>query len=293
MNFPDTQQEAFQPNQIQEDKRNGYGTWMFLPGNASPLLDTLPKLSEYGDFTEIPTIVSELGRTKSVLVEGAPGSGKSHLIRDIQTAAVINDLPTFCLTMHINGGHRQGVQNIEPLLEKFHEETGKSGGLVILDNIDYMGYRGSGKRGKTRATEFAQNIQPVIQGLLDNPKLAVLGTAHDAEWRRGQWTWDDPRIDEPAGKVLDGFASHFAFEGNVSLVGLAHLLRERNNHRLQEGEPLITIGQAARVIRELHRADKAKFFYANHLPVPLFLENPQVAINQIEAGRNARRGVLN
>lgn len=277
------------PEEIQEDKRNGNGYWAYTPTPASPLSEALPALRDYGEFTEIPDIVDGLLYNKAVLVSGAPGSGKSHLVRDIQTGCVLNNIPAFCLTMHVNSGKGQGIANIQPALNEFRDKVRETGGgLVILDNLDILGYRGH-SRSRTKATEYAQDARELVEDLLSDRDVVVLATSHDDEWREGKWAWDDPVIDEPAQAVLEAFPSRFVFEGKMALEGLAHLLRGRNLRRDASHEQ-ISLGQAAQIMRWLAERNRANFFHANHLPVATFMEDPETAIAEIDHGRAVRRG---
>jgi hypothetical protein len=275
--------------EIQENRHNGYGYWMYSPAPAAPLDEALPEVAKFGDFNEMPGIIDELIHSKKVLVNGAPGSGKSHLLRDLQTACVFNSIPTFVLAMHINSGKADGAANISPYLHDFTDRSRETGGgVVILDNVDIVGYKGRSRQ-RSRAIEYAETIEPVIQGLLNDSSTTVLGTAHDDEWREGRWTWQDPAIDEPAAAILDGFSTRIVFDGRMALEGLAHLLWTRNAARV-EGEPTISIGQAAKIIRQLHESRRANFFHARHLDAELFLRDPNAAIAAIEHGRAVRRG---
>lgn len=286
--LPQTIQPA--PDELIEDKRNGFGYWSFTPANGVPLGEGLPEVAKYGDFIEMREVVDELAHNKGVLVAGAPGSGKSHLVADLQTASIVNNVPAFCLMMHINSGKASGLENIKPALKDFTDRADQTGGgVVILDNLDMLGYRGK-SRTRTRSTGYAQAALPIVKDLLDKPNIAVVGTIHDDAWREGRWTWDDEAIDGPAHAVLEAFPTRLEFEGKMALVGLAHILKLRNAQR-SEGQTDISLGRAAQVIRLLHRAGRANFWHANHLEIPLFLENPQAAIDKIEQGRAERRNI--
>jgi hypothetical protein len=289
MRSPDSDLFFPRGSELQEDKRNGYGYWSFMPQPAAPLNEALPELKAYGDFTEIPDIIKELIDSRAVLVAGAPGSGKSHLLRDIQTGAVLNNIPTFALTMHVNAGNKKGVENIKPALGEFRDKTEYTGGgLVILDNVDYVGYY-SKRRSHGRASAYAQPAETLVKDLISDPNLVVLATAHDDGWREGKWKWQDELIDGPAQSILEAFPSRLEFDGKMALMGLAHILRERNIARA-EGEPDISKGVAAHVMRLLHQSGRANFFHANHLQIDLFLKDPNAAIQKIEEARNAKRG---
>ena len=276
--------------EFQENKRNGYGYWAAIPQPSAPLDEALPEVGYHHDFTEVPHIIDLLVENRSVLVKGAPGSGKSHLLRDVASAAVMNNLPTFYLYMHINGGKRDGIKNISDALDDFRDRTRYTGGgLVILDNLDYIGYRGHRGRSRSAATEHAQDTEELVTDLLGDKNLAVLATAHDNAWREGKWTWDDPAINKPAWRIIEAFNEQLVFEGKMALMGLTHILRERNLDRCGH-ESQIPTGRAAHVIRLLRASGRANFFHANHLDIDLFLEDPNAAIAAIEQEREIRRG---
>lgn len=123
MRSPDLQQTPTTQDEIQENKSNGYGYWMSLPPEPSSLEEISSEIAKFSDYTEMPDIVSELVRSRTLLLEGAPGSGKSHLVRDLQTASVLYSLPAFCLALHVNSGHREGIARIKPELETFSQAT--------------------------------------------------------------------------------------------------------------------------------------------------------------------------
>lgn len=282
------------PNEIEQDRTNGQGYWLFTPdtpGNLNELLESLP---EESSFTEAGAIAQGLKTCGSVLVEGAPGSGKSHLVRDLQVAAVVHNVPTFALSTHVNGGKRNGVENIHQPLERFMEYAQYAGGVVILDNVDYPGYKGNSGKARSRgaAAEYARTLQPIVKELIEHPQIAVLGTAHDDRWRHGKWTWHDQAIDGPATATLEAFSIRITFEGKMALVGLAHILRERNLKRAED-MPALDLGSAARIIRMLRANGMADFFHANHLNAHLFLEDPEAALREIDHGRDARYGNAN
>lgn len=268
---------AVAPNEIVENVSNGHGYWAFMPKHPAEFGEQAANMAEYGDFLELRDVVGMAAQNGSVLVKGAPGSGKSHLVRELQTSAVVYDVPAFCLTTQVNAGKRGGIDNIRGPIEEFKQGVGDGQGLVILDNVDYLGYKGRSRR-VTPAAEYAASAREMFGEILDDPHLAVVGTAHNDEWRAGRWTWNNPDIDVPAQEAMDGFASQAVFEGKMSLVGLAHILHNR-------GAPL---GVAARTIRELNSYDKARFFYANHIDPDLYLTDPEAAVAEIEAGRQQR-----
>jgi hypothetical protein len=270
---------AAHATEIVENPANGNGYWYTLPEHATPLYEGLQGVAEYGTFSEIPGIIDEAQQSGAVLVQGAPGAGKSHLIREMQTGAVANGLPAFCLTVHINAGKASGLEVATEQLTAFREATADTGGLVILDNVDYLGYKGSSRRRNASAT-YAAGIEPVIADMIADPKTAVVATAHDDGWRAGRWKWADPAVDGPAQRVLEGFPSRVVFEGGMALVGLAHVMSSRQ----------VPLGDAARTIRQLKALGRADFFHANHIDPELFARDPQAAIDEVMAGRQERIG---
>lgn len=286
-------------NEMEEDRRNGYAYSRFLPTPAASLDESMPELAAFGDFTEFPEIIEELHKSGALLVNGAPGSGKSHLVRDALTGSVLYHLPIFTLTMHINAGKAGGLDNIREPLEDFREKAGDTGGgLIILDNLDIIAYRGK-SRPRERTRRYAEAALPLVAELVEDRDIAVLATAHDDAWREGRWTWDDDGINEAAQAVLDLFPASFEFEGKMALEGLAHILWSRMptgkvpEEGRREGDTVdrpMSIGQAAQVMEMLAGHGRADFFHARHLNIPLFLEDPEAAIAEIDHERDIRRG---
>lgn len=289
--------DAYEPlppsgDEIHENRLNGYGYWSFTPAPSASVSEALPHLGTYGTqgaFMETPYILGVAERARSVLLCGAPGSGKSHFIRDLQAASLFNSLPTFLLSMHINAGHRDGPERIAQPLEEFLDRSEETGGLVILDNVDFVGYKGRSKQ-RSLVAAYAQKILPVVTDLIEDKDLVVIGTAHDDAWREGRWTWSDPAIDGPAHAILEAFPARVEFEGKMGLVGLARILQAREEAR-REGESHIGLSEAAQVMQDLEKMGRANFFHARHVDVALFLRDPEQAIARIEAGRNERRGI--
>lgn len=296
MTSPDILAETLSSSQeVHEDKRNGYGYWMYTPESPVSFAEALPELRNYGGFTELPAIIDAVDKARRILLIGEPGSGKSHLVRDLQVDCAINSVPAFCLTVHINGGKKDGVQNIKPQLEEFRTKTKASGGLLILDNIDYIGYKG-GSRNFGKAEAYAREFQPLIADLITDESLYILATAHDEPWREGRWAWRNELIDGPARATLEAFPSKLTFEGKMALEGLAQILLSRKPGTEADDEAVnnridkVSIGDATKVMLELSKLGRANFFHANHLELEKFLKDPDTAIQEIDQGRQLRRG---
>jgi hypothetical protein len=290
------------PGEILENPRNGNGYWAFVPEEPSSFADHVELMGADGEFLETKEVLDTAFENGSVLVRGEPGAGKSHLVREIQTLAVANNVPVFCLTTHISAGKATGIENAREPFAAFSEAVGEDGeGVVILDNIDYLGYRGT-SRTRGASTKFANAASEFMDELLADGRFAVVGTAHNDEWREAHWKWDDPAIDDKAKEVLDKFDSEVVFEGKMSLMGLVHVIMGKNGKNVaaanaaaaERGEDPavrpINIAQAARVVRGLRGTGRANFFHANHLDPDYYLKDPEAALAKIQEGRDKRTG---
>ena len=273
---------------IESNRGNGEGYWLYTPYEPQPVGQAVAHLSEHSDFTEVEGLSRALAESRTVLIQGAPGAGKSHLVRDLQTAAVASHVPTLAVQVHVNGGKRDGAENLRPVISQFKEIAAQTGGLVILDNVDFLGYRGSRKRGESR--DYAASMEAVVQELVDDPNLVVIGVAHDERWRQNRWSWDDSSIDGPARRTVEAFSRSYGFEGRMALVGLTHILRERNLAETGHADQPVSLDDAARVMRRLHETGHADFFHANHLSIAHYLSDPDAALQQLHHGREDRYG---
>lgn len=278
------------PQEVQENRKNGFGYYMYLPAETQSFSEAIPELEKRA-FTELPEILEQLKESHRVLLGGEPGSGKSHLISYLLVDCITNSVPVFALNVHINGGSRSGIDNIMPEIEQFRAKSKEAkGGLLILDNIDFVGYKGR-SRGHGESVDYAKAFQPFIDSLFDDDNVYILATSHDEAWREGRWTWSDERIDMPARAVLDTFPVKLDFEGKMALSGLLEVIMKREfEYEQKEGRSnKASLGDATKVMLELQSMNRANFFHANHLDINKFLEHPHQAIQEIDQGRNERR----
>lgn len=269
--------EFYANNEPFADRSNGNGYWYFLGNPESNVADHLADVAGYGLFLEAPALLSNAQKYGSVLLEGAPGSGKTNIFREIQEASVAYDVSCFGLTMHVNSGKSSGIENVRSHLEAFRQHVAATGGIVLFDNADYVGYKGHSRR-QNAAKRYAAEASGYLGEIIADPNLLVIGSAHDARWRMGHWTWGDPAIDQSAHQFIDSFASRLPFRGQVALVGLVEVMERRGVER----------AKAARVIRGLRLLQMADFFHANHVQPDRFLTDPVSAVAEIEAGRALR-----
>lgn len=272
------QQRALNSHEIVEDQRNGFAYWQFSPDKPEAIHEGLQGIAEYSGFKDTAGILQQAEQFGSVLIEGAPGAGKSHLVRELQEGAFINNVPAFCLTMHINQGKPEGIQNIHAPFEAFRTVAAETGGLVILDNVDMVGYKGKSKRGPAVA-KYAADTAAFVRDIAADPSLITIATGHDELWREGRWVWNRPDVDIPANEVLDSFGARAVFEGKMTLAGLAGVLHEKG-HRFDV---------AAKGVRKMREQGVADFFHANHLDLDAYMADSTAAVTVIEEKRAAMR----
>lgn len=264
-----------------EVKKNGHGVQWTLPENATSFGQSF-EIHESDVFPEANYVSRKVLRAKdySLLVQGEPGSGKSHLVQDIMWAcADANNAPALTISLHIAGGHQQGGSNIRQYVEEFSRRLNGKRGLVIFDNLDFLGYKGSNRRlGRTR--EFAQQTADLVGAVVSEDNLAVLGIIHDKEWRHGRWTWDDTEINHHANRALNAFSEPpYHFKGRLSTDGLVKTM-EMSGHSRQVAE---------KFVGQLVLDGKADFFHARHVDPIRYFSDPKAAIAQANQGREDRK----
>lgn len=272
---------------FETDMRAGHAYSMFVPSHPQGFSEQMSRDLDQTTFQEMPDIIKTALEEGSVFVLGEPGSGKSHLVDDLTMACVANDVPYATLRVHINGGKAEGPANARKMFDRFRGLLGDDPGaraLVVIDNVDYLGYKGHRSGGRTR--RYAAEMDTLLTELVSDPRLVMVGTGHDDEWREGRWRWNDDAINSHAQHAVELFRSQVVFEGHLSLLGLMDLVRERAQ---AAGNGEVSKGDAARVVRLLTQLGLDKYFYAKHVRVAALLTNPSAEIERVEAGRSERK----
>lgn len=266
-----------------ENRQNGHGIDYFVPSQARQITREVMTDLDGTTFLEVPEVMRSLVGSKSVLIEGEPGSGKSHLVEDLKMVCATNGVPYFSLALHINGGKRAGPQIARESLAEFKsllaQRDPTATPIVILDNVDYLGYRGS-SRSRTRTDEFAREMAGLINELMADESLLVLGSAHDDDWREGRWAWGG-EINAVSQHVVESFAARLSFEGSLSLMGLIDVVRNRH--------PDYVGGRAIRLVRLLKTMGLASYFYAKHTDLDSLEADPDAELARVQAGRAERK----
>ncbi len=267
------------------DLSNGNGVQMFVPLDARDYGSEIT----YQDATVFPEAQFVVNaalkrRSQGLLVEGEPGSGKSHLSDDLMFAVgAANNAPAMSLSLHVVGGSAAGLENAQRYVEQFKNRIGDNRGLIIFDNLDYLGYKGHRRANRTR--EFATGIADLVKAVLDNPRLVTIGNIHDPDWRTGQWTWQDDEINNSANRALRMFEGEpYKFEGKLSVLGLVQTVLET--------WPGIPEELAINHVGELAVGGLADFFHARHVDPVLYASAPDKALAQARNGRAARKNEL-
>ncbi|NCU29793.1 ATP-binding protein [Candidatus Saccharibacteria bacterium] len=223
-------------SEVVSDMRSGYGFIQVnpeIPASAEVVannhfFDESRRPNPYF-FREMQRILVQLMSSNSdrLLVTGEPGSGKSSLVRQIVSTMAELSVPTLAVETHINAESKSGPENLKEKIINFSNlPAGVK--LIIFDNVDFLGYRGKG-RARTKAIEYAEQVNCLFRESLGGSRVKILATAHDEEWREGHWTWGDPLIDDPSNKVLEQFSPEqkIVFSGYLSSFGAKRLLEDK------------------------------------------------------------------
>lgn len=205
---------------LDTDMRAGRAYSMFVPQNPQGFSEQMFEDLDRTTFKDVPDIITTALEEGSVFVQGEPGSGKSHLVDDLTMACAANNVPYATLTMHINGGKADGPANAREMFDRFRELLGDTPGrraLVVIDNVDYLAYKGHRSGG--RARQYAGEMDELLTELVSDPRLVMVGTGHDDAWREGRWGWNDEVINSHAQHAIELFGSRVVFEGRLSLLG--------------------------------------------------------------------------
>lgn len=194
---------------------NGAGYTLYQPAlepypNTS-LDDVVKSLTfPYSTFY-ISAVDAALG--SNLAIEGCPGAGKSHLTKDLIIASIGLQRPVFALKTHIAFGKKNAMDSrAEDMLEFIDGQKQKP--LVILDNVDFLGYKGS-HRTKPNAEKALDTYGRVIRSLVDSPSVSVIGIIHTLDWRETHWSEGWPDISQRATDIIEDLGDPVKFNGEM------------------------------------------------------------------------------
>ncbi len=274
------EQEPFFEGMMVEEKYNGKGYLQYEPLNPVTVDEFRDELDNCVSprFIEFRDVLNTGIDEGSVLLEGAPGAGKSNICQDLERCSRFIGLPILKISMHINAGTTRHTEETINLVDSYRRLSNAAGRRIfILDNVDYGGYKGS-SRTRKNAIEYAEAVLPHLVEAVDDVNLIAIGAAHDEDWRTAKWTWRDPAIDRPARELIEAYRSRYDFQGYMSEESVQELLLHREAHP----------DQAMSIARSLGKAGLLQFFYANHINPEVYAKDPSEAIARVQTGRQKR-----
>ena len=207
------------------DVSNGVGFRMYIGGHKEAHRFHLVDES----FNEKYNVLNLALKEKMILLKGARESGKSEFLDSLMEDCKNNDLSCFKLSVHINGGKSEGVANITDILEEYLDYTAQYAGMILIDNCDFIGYRG--KRSRYSAENYSEDFLELITELKDpwvrNNNL-IIGTCGSDQWIDEQWRWPKGSlIYKNASQVLGLFEHRHQFQGQLSNNHFMEILASR------------------------------------------------------------------
>lgn len=233
-------------------------------------------------FCEMPEIVDDATTHGSVLIEGEPGAGKSHIIQELGGYCLANNVPFLQIAVHINAGTVTHASETVGLLQEFRNTASESPAVCLIDNVDFAGFRNANRK-TGKAITYAEAVVPELIRTVQDPNITTFGTAHSPEWRDRRWRWpaeSEPRVIPPARQFMEAFGSTRRFEGIMTLDVLERLLRQRD----------IEATKALKIALALGSMGAGKFVYARHIDPDVFMDDPSIACGMVDAGRDRRTG---
>ncbi|HCM51630.1 TPA: hypothetical protein DIS56_00635 [Candidatus Saccharibacteria bacterium] len=258
-----------------ENFRNGHGYSVAVPEPDSD--------GQLLIFPEDARIALEVTQAfGSCLVEAPVGTGKSHLVSDIGVLARSGqyEMPTLIMQAHISGGCKEGASNALRVLDKFADQAGNKG-LVIVDNADYYGYSGSeGKRRYQCALKHVEVARFLGHMTKDPDAPQVCATAHNEEWQANHWLYgrrEEDLVTPQAKALLDSFAGTYYFTGAIDTDTAESLLKRKFGERASE------------ITQQLGRRGILDFLHASQIdPDGVETRGIQGEVMRIEEGRAFR-----
>lgn len=234
-------------------RRNGYGLQY---GSRFP-----GKSETYNPwFDNAGHQFATLMEDRSQVLGGEPGAGKSHIAEDVFNAAYSAGMMSCMVACHINRGGMAGRSNTEEVLATARDAGGDC--VVVVDNLDYMIYTGSGKKRATanRVNEYADFISGALQECKDADCL-VMATTHSDEWRVNH-SQAPENAWEKYTSLVTALGGIVDFPGTITEVNAERILLRRN-----------IVPHLANVIaRDLSDADALLFRQAHHIDPVLYEE---------------------
>ena len=267
---------------VYSNKKNGYGIEIIFGRN-----DFSKDMLENETFVEFDPIISIVQQFKAVRVQGQPGAGKSEILSAMHLSAYQAGVSSLLLKSHINGGRYDGLQNISPPLNEYVKHTRYLGGLILLDNLDFVGYKG--QRTRSSAMRYSEEYMKFVELIMHNDSNLVVATAHTDEWRKGNWRWEpDSPITVNANTLLDMIKPVFDYSG---LVKKSHALRFLADRIIDEQivDPMEGYTKAKFALDYLENQNLDNYKYTKLLNSKLIIKGRvQEAIDEIKAGTKKR-----
>lgn len=216
-------------DRYESDPRNGMGFAQFLPADQEVCAE-LP-IQDAVTFDTAPAFLEQADASpnQSLLIEGGPGAGKSHLARDLLSVAILERRPVALWKLHIAAGKLATLSAvaekvIEPLIERADERP-----VLVLDNVDFVGYKSK----RTTHKMIGQRLDiltPFIEDATGRADLTVVGIGHTPDWRQENWQVQ-PEDAHRARQALETFPAKTEFAGEITPESsVRHLMRHGTSY---------------------------------------------------------------
>lgn len=243
-------------------------TYISDPTNGRGFAQFMPAESDWSDELQIDKVVTfdcapdilrqaEAAPDASLLIQGGPGAGKSHLARDVLSVAMLERRPTALWKLHVAAGKlavfpETVEQVVTPLLERAEEQP-----VLILDNIDFLAYKSSATS-HTKLKRRLDLFEPLIKGVVERDDLTVVGVGHTPTWRDYNWRAANETAQVRAQGVVDTFQSSVDFTGQI---GHQNAIRHMTRQGLSFVGAKMIVGSIEEVLE-----GQLLFRYVHHAP---------------------------